>query len=352
MMQLQSSVGALPAGWFQVGWSHELDRGDVRPLRFCGEDLVLCRYDSGEIGLFDAYCPHMGAHIGYGGTTDGETLVCPYHGWRFDRGGCNTHVPYSDRVNRSACLRLRHVSEVGGAVIVAWYSPDGGAPSFDAPDVSALPGLADPGFFPVGPDTTRRYDSLPMRVGFVSENTVDMSHFRFVHETPYEANIIELEPLDHRLRVRFSMPMKLYGSDGSGEIIDALTDVTNWGLGLILIRFADGSMQLQAQTPIDDTLCDVMLTMIMPRGASNTDTLSREHMARLKMAWRQVENDIVIWTHRRPGMQARLVAEEVAPFKTFAAWSNQFYASTPRRNGGRSARPEPGTTTPRTEVGS
>src|SRR4029453_17449743 len=131
----------LPAGWFQVGWSRELMVGEARPLRYFGEDLVLCRDEAGDIGLFDAYCPHLGAHIGFGGSTIGESLVCPYHGWRFDRAGCNSLVPYSDRGNRATGLRQWRVAEIGGSIIVAWYSPVGTAPTFDPPDASALAGL-------------------------------------------------------------------------------------------------------------------------------------------------------------------------------------------------------------------
>lgn len=329
MMAAHSSASALPAGWFQVGWSYEVRPGEVRPLRFFNEDLVLCRYESGEIGLFDAYCPHMSAHIGYGGKTEGDTLVCPYHGWRFDQTGCNTLVPYSNRVNRAAGLRVWNVKEIARSVIVAWYSPDGAAPRFDAPDPSALPGMGEPGFYAVDPDTTRNYADLPMMVDFVSENTVDMSHFRFVHETPYVGTILELDPVEHQLHVRFSMPMKLYQPDGGGEVVDAVTEVTSWGLGLVLIRFADGGMQLQAQTPIDHERCNVMLTMILSRRDSDPLAPTGEQLARIKMAWRQVENDIIIWTHRRPGSPTHLIAEEVAPFKTFANWKSQFYLPSP-----------------------
>jgi 3-ketosteroid 9alpha-monooxygenase subunit A len=329
MMDGEGTVRALPAGWFQIAWSHDLQRGEAKPVRFFGEDLVLCRYESGEVGLFDAYCPHMGAHIGYGGRTEGETLMCPYHGWRYDRSGCNVHVPYSDRVNRSKCLRIWTVRELGGSVILAWHSPQGTEPTFDAPDTSVLPGLGDPAFCEIGPDTSRRYADLSMLVDFVSENTVDMSHFRFVHETPYVGTILQLDPVDHRLRVKFSMPMKLYQSDGSGEVVDAVTEVTNWGLGLIIIQFADGGLQLQAQTPVDNERCDVMLTMILPRGDSDSAVPTGEQLARIKMAWRQVENDIVIWTHRQVGAPTHLIAEEVAPFKTFAKWKSQFYSTAP-----------------------
>ena len=260
-----------------------------------------------------------------------ETLVCPYHGWRFDRTGCNTHVPYSDRLNRSKGLRAWHVKEVGESIILAWHSPDDSSPIFDPPDSSVLPGLGDSGSFAIGPSTSRRYSDLPMQIEFVAENIVDMSHFKFVHETPDIGSIIQLDPIDHRLRVRFSMPIMLYRSDGGGGIEDSVTEVTSWGLGLILGQFADGSLLLQAQTPIDDTMCELMLTVVAPRDNSEASEPTGKELARIKMAWRQVENDIVIWSHRRKGA-IRPIADEVAAFKVFNKWKKQFYTATPNSN--------------------
>ena len=54
-----------PSGWFQVAWAGELEVGDVRPLHYFGQDLVLYRGKRGY-HVLDAFCPHMGAHFGHG----------------------------------------------------------------------------------------------------------------------------------------------------------------------------------------------------------------------------------------------------------------------------------------------
>ena len=74
----------IPNGWFAVAWSRELHAGDVRPIHYFGEDLVLFRTRSGQARVLDAFCPHLGAHLGYGGRVMGETVRCPFHGWQFD----------------------------------------------------------------------------------------------------------------------------------------------------------------------------------------------------------------------------------------------------------------------------
>ena len=48
---------------------------------------------SGEVHVMDAFCPHLGAHLGHGGHVDGCEIVCPFHGWQFDADGHNTRHP-------------------------------------------------------------------------------------------------------------------------------------------------------------------------------------------------------------------------------------------------------------------
>ena len=55
---------SIPYGWFFVAYSDELAVGDVRPVHYFGRDQVLFRTETGEAGMLDAYCPHLGAHMG------------------------------------------------------------------------------------------------------------------------------------------------------------------------------------------------------------------------------------------------------------------------------------------------
>ena len=80
--------------------------GQVVPLQYFGQHLALWRDDNGVAHVNDAFCPHLGAHFGHGGSVDGEELICPFHGWRFDAEGQNTLIPYSERLNKKACVTL------------------------------------------------------------------------------------------------------------------------------------------------------------------------------------------------------------------------------------------------------
>src|SRR5687768_12284128 len=64
---------------------------DERPTRFVrllGEDLVLFRDRSGQVGLLADHCSHRGASLLYGRVEE-RGVACAYHGWLYDvRGNC------------------------------------------------------------------------------------------------------------------------------------------------------------------------------------------------------------------------------------------------------------------------
>ena len=53
-----------PTGWFQVAWSDEINVGDVHKMHYFGQEMVAWRAQSGRITVMDAYCEHLGAHLG------------------------------------------------------------------------------------------------------------------------------------------------------------------------------------------------------------------------------------------------------------------------------------------------
>jgi nitrite reductase/ring-hydroxylating ferredoxin subunit len=122
-------------GWFMVGWSPEFPIGEVRPLRYFGEDLVAYRDESGELHVLEAHCKHLGAHIGHGGKLVSDCVQCPFHGWRWGPDGTNRYIPYQpDRPNRALRLRVFPVREQYDCVFI-WHQPEGKAPQWEMPDI-------------------------------------------------------------------------------------------------------------------------------------------------------------------------------------------------------------------------
>ena len=63
---------------------------------FLGEHFVVFRTEKGVASVLDAYCPHLGAHLGIGSRVVGDCIECPFHGWKFrgEDGQCMA-IPYS-----------------------------------------------------------------------------------------------------------------------------------------------------------------------------------------------------------------------------------------------------------------
>ncbi len=161
-----------PTGWFAVALSEELASGEVLPRTYFGQDLVIFRDLDGSIAVLDAYCAHLGAHLGHGGTVGDGCIRCPFHGWRYDRSGVCVEMPYGGRIPPAAKVRSWPVVEQDDVILV-WHHPDGADPSW------FMPAFADRLW--TRPRTmTRRITSHPQEI---LENTVDCAHFRFVHES-------------------------------------------------------------------------------------------------------------------------------------------------------------------------
>ena len=80
--------------WIPALLTEEIPAPDSPPVRvrLLGEDLIAFRDTSGEVGIFDAYCPHRNAPLFFGRNEEGG-LRCIYHGWKFDHTGQCIDMP-------------------------------------------------------------------------------------------------------------------------------------------------------------------------------------------------------------------------------------------------------------------
>ncbi|MGZ8747957.1 MAG: Rieske 2Fe-2S domain-containing protein, partial [Mycobacterium sp.] len=171
-----------PTGWFQVAWSDEIKIGDVHRMTYFGTEMIAWRAGSGQLTVMDAYCEHLGAHLGHGGHVEGEVIQCPFHGWQWSHEGRNVCIPYEDRPNRGRRIRTYPTVERNEAIYI-WHDVERRDPFFEAPDVFASfnDGSSADNYYP----QQRLYrEALEMHPQYVIENGVDFAHFKFVHQTP------------------------------------------------------------------------------------------------------------------------------------------------------------------------
>ena len=165
-----------PMGWYSVSRSHELLVGEVKRVQAFDRELALYRTRSGVAVVQDAFCPHLGAHLGVDGRVIGESIQCPFHGWRFGSDGVCTEIPYCEEIPPRARIRTWETAEKNGEVYM-WFHPENTAPQWELPD---LPELDDPNW------TSPRYAEfdVPAHVQDIAENSCDPVHFQYVHRQP------------------------------------------------------------------------------------------------------------------------------------------------------------------------
>src|SRR4051812_21785720 len=172
-----------PAGWYAMCFSHELPVRGVRSRRFAGREVVLFRGESRSVGMLDAHCPHMGAHLGVGGRVIGDVLRCPMHGFQFDAGGRCLTTGYGTRPPPKCAAHTHQVIERNGIVLA--YLPQ----RAELEGAAATPGMTvqaawEPpqqdmrGF---GPMRTHVFAGVATHPQETTENSVDLGHLGVVH---------------------------------------------------------------------------------------------------------------------------------------------------------------------------
>src|SRR5687768_4311702 len=121
-------------GWYFAFPSHKLKSGEVRSLQLCGQELVIFRGADGNVGALDAYCPHMGTHLGRGKVVNNH-VRCFFHHWQFDKAGNCRSIPCQEEIPAKAKVPSYSVCEKFGSI---WVYP-GPTPSHELCDFLEIP---------------------------------------------------------------------------------------------------------------------------------------------------------------------------------------------------------------------
>jgi 3-ketosteroid 9alpha-monooxygenase subunit A len=299
-----------PNGWFRVAYSSELSAGEVKPLHYFGQELVLFRGEEGTARLFDAHCPHLGAHLGYGGKVEGEGIRCPFHAWRFDGEGSCAEIPYAKRIPPRAKLAAWPVSERNG-IIFAYHHADRKAPSYEIP---ALPQLESDDWST--PET--RFWNIRSRWLDMNENAVDQVHFKYIHGVPNIPDAtVTVE--DHVFRVDNTMKM----TTPRGDVEATLTTIDH-GPGFQVVEITGGidTLMLNTATPIDEERTDVSFAYSVKHGGD--EKKKRVGAARVRDLEHQFDQDMPIWENKCYWEKPVLCAED-GEFGSYRRWMRQFF---------------------------
>ncbi|MFB4295109.1 Rieske 2Fe-2S domain-containing protein [Actinomadura sp. NTSP31] len=322
-----------PTGWYQIGYTAELAAGDVRPVKYFDRELVLFRTQEGEVALLDAYCAHLGAHLGYGGTVKGECIECPFHGWLWTREGSLAQIPYAPGEARRVKLDAWQTREIDGLILV-WYDSFGRDPWWEWPGIREFKDTA--GCYPIYPQGADHIGIRKIIPQSPVENTPDYYHFMWVHGAGQPGKPLLWEEDGHFLHTRIGF---VFGHGKTSTWLTPDGPVTGeieteaWGLGLSNARFVLDDFvtsQLTAATPVDrehSQLFDTITCTREPGSDAPEPTGTAARMLEFQKG--QIRQDFAIWENQRYVEHPPFAGGEEEHYARFRRWSRQFYENAP-----------------------
>ncbi len=308
----------LPFGWFAVGRTEELTLGEVRTIQLCGEEFVIWRGGDGIVRGLDAICPHLGAHLGYGGTVIENNIRCPFHHWQWNGDGGVASIPYQDRIPLSLSKPCRERSlpiheDMG--IVFAWWHPDQEAPLFEIKPVTEL---TDEGWILA----SFREWIFDIHIQEITENSADVAHFPALHG-------MKAPPLPEMWTEDYfrysSATSKLPTSRGE---VEGKIDVRAIGPGLSFTRFwgITDMLMLQMQTPLDGGRSHVRHCYFHPADLEEKKVNVTRKL--IQNTGDQLEEDAKVWPHKRH-LEKPLLIKNDGPILEYRRFYSRFYAQAP-----------------------
>ena len=310
-----------PRGWFVVAEASELDQGPLA-VRFFGEDYALYRGESGKVVMLDAYCSHMGTHLAAsksaiivadGKQIEGDSIRCPYHGWRYAPDGQLDDIPYHEGpCPKSGAIGSHEVREVMGMILM-WYDPEGAEPLFEPP---YLDEWDDPQWVHWQLD---HLGELAVHGQEILDNMADAQHLGPTHGAPCE--YFENEFQDH---------VCIQRQGGYHQTYQAYLTTTTWytGPGILLSKQEFGDVltfELICNTPVDDGVSKIWHgALAQAQSVPHTEAdiaAAKEVQAGALQAFAA---DFDVWKHKRPALRIMQLKRD-GPFKHVRQWYAQFY---------------------------
>lgn len=297
-----------PDGWFVAAYSEDLPVGEVVTRHYFDQDIVIFRTEDGVAHAIEPYCPHLGAHLGYGGKLEGNTLRCPFHGWCFNDEGACVSIPRVDKPLNVKLTQWRLLEANG--MIYLHHHGQGLEPTWEPPVVD-MEGWT--------PNQTY-VCKLRTHAQEIFENIVDLTHLEILHQVgnPRLTKEIEEDGPIMRLRQAYVSPVTQ---------VDVEFDVTVYGLGVTVVRGNMMGTEFRyyiLPTPIDDEHIDLRLVANI-KIQEDPEQAIKAAQGYLQGVAKFLAEDHPIWENKIYLERPLLTKEEYRPIMQFRKWAQQFY---------------------------
>jgi hypothetical protein len=280
----------------------------------------------------DAYCPHLGAHFGYGGTVEDDLLRCPFHGFCYDTSGTCVRTGYGTAPPPKARLRVWPLCEQNGLLLV-YYHPDAQPPGWGVPTLEQ-----DGGWTPLRYRKFILYDH-PQET---TENSVDIGHFAFVHGYRGARMLRPPEISGPYLSTAYAVqrPVPLLERWFPGRVFEFQFETQIYGLGYSLVQVTIPVLQAQARLWVLPTSIDAeRITLHLAASLKTLEPgclhpalgLLPAGLVTKLAAWllfrgfiHDTQQDFTIWQHKKY-LSPPALAEGDGPIGKYRQWAKQFY---------------------------
>ncbi|XP_054158379.1 cholesterol 7-desaturase nvd-like [Oppia nitens] len=335
-----------PNGWIPVLESQDLKPNQTKPVSAFGYELVVFRGPSGAVHVIDAFCPHLGAHLGIAakvgkGRCGNDCITCPFHGWQFraSDGQCTLIPNLNDNeINTiNAKLTVWRCIERND-VIYVWHHYDGADPHWE-PDIISQ--IEDKQWQCVA----RTEYSIDCHIQEIEENWTDMAHFPAVHVPlfyPYDQlswwqDLLQ-RSISFNIRTNWTTVNEPEPYNAMASI-DALTTVfgyDTWAMNFQFKQVGPATLVISYESPLAGGVSGALIQYVNPVAPNKLRFILRNYCSqgfRSRIFAKvlnyfelfMIERDMIIWNNKRFIKTARYTKLD-RPIVKFRRWYSQFYA--------------------------
>jgi vanillate O-demethylase monooxygenase subunit len=158
--------------WYVAAFASEIGR-TLFKRKLLGKSIVMYRTLGGAVVALDDRCAHRSFPLSRS-SLEGDTVVCGYHGFRYDTHGDCIEVPSQATCPKGIGINSYRVVEVGPLIWI-WLGDQAKA------DATLLPQQA----WMIAAEwaTSQGYLHLPASYVRLHENLLDLTHLGFLHAT-------------------------------------------------------------------------------------------------------------------------------------------------------------------------